>query len=142
MLPGPVAVLLGIAPPLIALLLACRLFRERAWSQYRAVALASSLSSLFTVIVITYVVFLGRADGVEQGFSQMKFGLQTGALQIFTMATAVVVWIFAASMKRGRTQEARGDASPGRPMHVVFSLLLLVLLGVALVAVNMQGTSR
>jgi hypothetical protein len=139
MIPGPLAILLGLAAPLLALGLAMRAFRRRAWHLYRAYSMASCISSLFTIIVISYVAFLGRSGVVDQGFARMHFGISCGGLQIFTAGTMVVAAILASALIKRRIDDSRSETPAGRPMLAVFSVFLLVLLGVALVTVHLKG---
>ena len=139
MIPGPLAVVLGLLPPLGALAAAMRAFRRRAWHAYRTYALASCLSSLFTIVVIGYVVFLGRSGGVDEGFARMRFGLCCGGLQIFTLGTALMAGIFASVLIKRRNDDGRPGVAAGRPMLAVFSVFLLVLLAVFLVIVDLKG---
>jgi len=139
MLPGPIAVILALVGPAVALLLAIQAFKRRSWRTYRNFATASSLSSLFCLVVIAYVIFLGRGTGFQGGLVRMKLGLNYGGIQIFILAVVTLSAAIGTALVGRRTDEDRAEAPVGRPMQAVFSIVLLALLMIALVVIEVQG---
>ena len=139
MLPGPFAVILALVGPLAALLLAVQAFKRRSWRTYRNFATASSLSSLFCLVVVAYVIFLGRGTGFHGGLVRMRLGLACGGIQIFIFAVVSLSAAIGTALVGRRTDEERSETPVGKPMQVVFSVLLLTLLTIALVVIEIQG---
>jgi hypothetical protein len=142
MLPGPIAVLLAVFGPAGALILSLRAFRRRSWRTYRNLAMASSLSSLFCLVVVAYVIFLGRGGGFHGGLMRLRLGLAYGGIQIFTFAVVSISAALGTVLIGRRTDEERADAPVGRPMLAVFSVLLMTLLTVSLIVIETEGTIR
>jgi hypothetical protein len=139
MLPGLLAIPLALIGPLAALVLAVRAFKRRAWRFYRNFAMASVLSSLFTLLVVLYVIFLGRSGGFLEGASRMRLGVCCGGLPIFSLTVVIVSSVLGTILIGRRTDEGRPEATVGQPMLVVFAVLLLTLLAVALVVIEVHG---
>lgn len=142
MLPGSIAVFLALFGPLGALLLALHAFRRRSWRTYRNLAMASCLSSLFCLVVVGYVIFLGRGAGFHGGLMRLRLGLGYGGIQIFTFAVVSISAALGTVLIGRRTDEERADAPVGRPMMAVFAVLLVTVLAVSLIVIEMEGTIR
>ena len=104
--------------------------------------MASSLSSLFCLVVVGYVIFLGRGSGFHGGLMRMRLGLGYGGVQIFSFAVVSISAALGTILIGRRTDEERADAPVGRPMLAVFAVLLATLLAVSLVIIEMEGPIR
>jgi hypothetical protein len=141
MIPGALAIPLSLLPPAAALGFAIRAFKRRSWRTYRNFAMASTLSSLFTLVVILYVVFLGRSGGMHEAMGRMRLGLCCGGIPIFTLTVTLISLALGMLLIGRRTDDGRPEPTVGRPMLAVFSVLLLTLLGVATVIIEIRGRS-
>lgn len=139
MIPGFIAVPLAIAAPVIAIAFAIQAFKRRSWRAYRILATASSVSSLFTLVVIGYVAFFGRSEELGEAMTRMRLGLCYGGLPAFTATVALMTAGLGAALIRRRTDEGRPEATVGRPMQAVISVMLIALLTLALTFVAIQG---